>query len=528
MISFHCSVYDCLQTRGYSHRSIAVDQVHSVLIMNPFESDSRCRKMGRESNDFASNYIIGSDWSVDERLPVLNGNFINFDFDLDNFRDDFSDGKLDYFYSSELPSLTDQPTLAALNLVEDKFDKFDSSDLDRYLLDDLDKELVPSTALSCTTTSVLDSISTNNNPSTSYSSPTAIVSSVGPESFIESVPKFLKDESNLASQSLPQYNLPSTESNIYSLNESPKIKEEPGEASTSNHGSSLVDNLSPKHTSYSVHTDSDFSSYDEGFASQLDSEGEHDDDTSDDESFYKDYEAKDLIGANLSGNTENRWSLDVKKLGKRNGQSRYFWQYNVQSKGPKQSRIVCVPDSYNDPYVLTEAKDPVFSSDFKVEGVKHAGKARRGDGNDLTPSPKKLLMIGLELKKLSQVINDLTPTGRVTACNRNKARKEKNKLASRVCRLKKKANHEANKIKLFGIQQEHKRLMDFLVDIKRMATQVVEEGRFHYRKPLIDVYNEIRENKKVDLRIAENTSEFVNHVLDNVAAGIKNGGLNQL
>lgn len=38
---------------------------------------------------------------------------------------------------------------------------------------------------------------------------------------------------------------------------------------------------------------------------------------------------------------------------------------------------------------------------------------------------------------------------------RPKTRKEKNKLASRACRLKKKAQHEANKIKLDGLEQEH-------------------------------------------------------------------------
>lgn len=40
---------------------------------------------------------------------------------------------------------------------------------------------------------------------------------------------------------------------------------------------------------------------------------------------------------------------------------------------------------------------------------------------------------------------------------RPKTRKEKNKLASRACRLKKKAQHEANKLKLYGLQQEHRK-----------------------------------------------------------------------
>ena len=39
---------------------------------------------------------------------------------------------------------------------------------------------------------------------------------------------------------------------------------------------------------------------------------------------------------------------------------------------------------------------------------------------------------------------------------RCKSRKEKNKLASRACRLKKKAQHEANKLKCMGLAEEHR------------------------------------------------------------------------
>ena len=41
---------------------------------------------------------------------------------------------------------------------------------------------------------------------------------------------------------------------------------------------------------------------------------------------------------------------------------------------------------------------------------------------------------------------------------RCKSRKEKNKLASRACRLKKKAQHEANKLKCIGLAEEHREL----------------------------------------------------------------------
>ena len=46
--------------------------------------------------------------------------------------------------------------------------------------------------------------------------------------------------------------------------------------------------------------------------------------------------------------------------------------------------------------------------------------------------------------------------------SRCKSRKEKNKLASRACRLKKKAQHEANKLKCMGLAEEHREYIHLL------------------------------------------------------------------
>ena len=96
---------------------------------------------------------------------------------------------------------------------------------------------------------------------------------------------------------------------------------------------------------------------------------------------------------------------------------------------------------------------------FPLQGIKHSGKARRGDGNDLTPNPRKLAAIGKELDQLSSVINGMTPVAEQPFGARCKSRKEKNKLASRACRLKKKAQHEANKVKCHGLLEEHSKSM---------------------------------------------------------------------
>jgi hypothetical protein len=82
-------------------------------------------------------------------------------------------------------------------------------------------------------------------------------------------------------------------------------------------------------------------------------------------------------------------------------------------------------------------------------------KSRRSEYDDLTPNPKKLLLIGNELHKLNKVISNMMPVSSLPPNARNRSRKEKNKLASRACRLKKKAQHEANKVKLYGLEKEH-------------------------------------------------------------------------
>lgn len=104
--------------------------------------------------------------------------------------------------------------------------------------------------------------------------------------------------------------------------------------------------------------------------------------------------------------------------------------------------------------------------------LQHSGKARKGDGNDLTPNPRKLNAIGRELDKLFRIINDITPVSELPFNARTKTRKEKNKLASRACRLKKKAQHEANKIKLYGLEVEHRRLIAGIVEMKSIITSL--------------------------------------------------------
>ncbi|XP_028966666.1 protein CREBRF homolog [Galendromus occidentalis] len=257
---------------------------------------------------------------------------------------------------------------------------------------------------------------------------------------------------------------------------------------------------------------------DEGFSSQ-EADEEDDSDNEDRSSGEESGSDNEYEGGARSPLSPSSLASDEPGSGKKKG--KYFWQYNVQAKGPKGPRMK-VTKVAEDPHVLSDVTDPVFSPDCQLEGVKHAGKARRGDGNDLTPNPNKLYNIGIELDKLNRIINELTPPTDLPSNARNKSRKEKNKLASRACRLKKKAQHEANKLKLFGLQVEHKRLLDATAKMRQLCIEKAQGSlnSDEHKRRLDQLVSEID-----TVRVAGLTAEYVNKILSNVNAGVPRGGI---
>jgi len=132
----------------------------------------------------------------------------------------------------------------------------------------------------------------------------------------------------------------------------------------------------------------------------------------------------------------------------------YFWQYNAQSRGPKAQRL-CSSVTIKDSHVVPDFTDPVFRIDFPYQ-LSHSGKARQGDGNDPRPDPQKLLAIGSHIWCLETEFKSVSiESAGAASSSRGSASQRKNQLASKICRLKKKALHAANKIKLDGLKQEH-------------------------------------------------------------------------
>lgn len=87
----------------------------------------------------------------------------------------------------------------------------------------------------------------------------------------------------------------------------------------------------------------------------------YEDFSSDDDSDEDDDKLSKSLGSNSGGGGSSG-----RKMTKR---ERFFWQYNVQAKGPKGQRLV-IKTEMEDPHVLNEVTDPVFSPNCSVRGIK--------------------------------------------------------------------------------------------------------------------------------------------------------------
>ncbi|XP_064314778.1 CREB3 regulatory factor isoform X2 [Phalacrocorax carbo] len=220
---------------------------------------------------------------------------------------------------------------------------------------------------------------------------------------------------------------------------------------------------------------------------------------------------------------ENDSVEDLKEItaisSRKRSKRRYFWEYSEQLTPSQQERMLR-PSEWN--------RDTLPSNMYQKNGLHHgkyaAKKSRRTDVEDLTPNPRKLLQIGNELRKLNKVISDLTPVSELPLTARPRSRKEKNKLASRACRLKKKAQYEANKVKLWGLNTEYDNLLFVINSIKQEIVnrvQVPKDDRGANMEQKLNVL--IKDT--LGLPVAGQTSEFVNQVLEKTAEGDPTGGL---
>uniref|UniRef100_A0A667WHU6 BZIP domain-containing protein n=2 Tax=Myripristis murdjan TaxID=586833 RepID=A0A667WHU6_9TELE len=180
------------------------------------------------------------------------------------------------------------------------------------------------------------------------------------------------------------------------------------------------------------------------------------------------------VEAELSSSSETECEVEAepaRRPGERPSKRRCFWEYRRTRESATKKKL-----GGDIHWSLSWSSSTLPSTLYRREGKKGRRKARKTDASDLTPNPQKLHNIGEQLQKLNAAIDGMGPVNDLPAVARARSRKEKNKLASRACRLKKKAQHEANKIKLWGLNQEYENLLGALLRIKEVIRQRVESS----------------------------------------------------
>ncbi|XP_067899485.1 CREB3 regulatory factor isoform X2 [Heterodontus francisci] len=262
--------------------------------------------------------------------------------------------------------------------------------------------------------------------------------------------------------------------------------------------------------------------HDEGFGSEHEYSDNEDDD--DDEEDDKDDDVSDTFSEpGYENDTVEDGKDTVTGVSRKRSKRRYFWEYSEQLiPPPKQDRML-KPSEWD--------RDTLPSNMYQKNGLHHGKylvkKSRRTDVEDLTPNPRKLLQIGNELRKLNKVISDLTPVSELPLTARPRSRKEKNKLASRACRLKKKAQYEANKVKLWGLNTEYDHLLYVINSIKQEIVNRVQSQREKGTSSMLEKLENLL-NETLGTMVAGQTSDFVNQVLEKTGEGDPTGGLEGL
>ncbi|XP_062244299.1 CREB3 regulatory factor-like [Platichthys flesus] len=205
-----------------------------------------------------------------------------------------------------------------------------------------------------------------------------------------------------------------------------------------------------------------------------DEEEDEEDDDEEEEEEEEEGEEETAVEAELSSSSETECEAEAepaRQPGERPAKRRCFWEYRRARESASKKKL-----GGDVHWSLSWSSSTLPSTLYRREGKKGRRKARKTDASDLTPNPQKLHNIGEQLQKLNAAIDGMGPVNDLPAMARARSRKEKNKLASRACRLKKKAQHEANKIKLWGLNQEYENLLGALLRIKEVIRRRVESS----------------------------------------------------
>jgi hypothetical protein len=72
-----------------------------------------------------------------------------------------------------------------------------------------------------------------------------------------------------------------------------------------------------------------------------------------------------------SGGSDDEHHMRPRSGSTASQKEKYFWQYNIQAKGPKGQRLILSKKEALDPHVLDQVVDPVFNPSISTQGIRH-------------------------------------------------------------------------------------------------------------------------------------------------------------
>ncbi|MES1903478.1 MAG: hypothetical protein MHPSP_003300, partial [Paramarteilia canceri] len=148
-------------------------------------------------------------------------------------------------------------------------------------------------------------------------------------------------------------------------------------------------------------------------------------------------------------------SLECSKQGRLLPQ--YFWQINGHSQ----------TNSLETAAGAAEYEVGMNESEFLAQDVR-----------DRTPDPVKLLVLRAKMQQITGLMDNLHTLSDNSVRLKAMKKKEKNRLASKCCRLKKKALFEANLIILNGLMKEKESVQQILMKLRLVMANFLDKTNF--------------------------------------------------
>jgi len=253
---------------------------------------------------------------------------------------------------------------------------------------------------------------------------------------------------------------------------------------------------------------------------------------------------RNLTVVNPNNNRRGGRQKGSQQTGHGNNRSPYFWQINSHTNtksnlsqlsstaSSAQSTLSNIDDSCSKSGSSSRAPpNPKLkgrnlrASLAEVEMDRQESEILKQDVLERIPDPVKLIVLREKMGTINQALDQLQRVNANTPELKVMKKKEKNRLASKCCRLKKKALFEANLLIKNGLRAE-KVSMQYLIENIRKLVQAHISGKSDGTplRPKIDEM--VRQMREKVPQVAGRTQEYVAEVIERTPVNLGGGMMN--